>query len=223
VVLAVAASVAAAQTTPAKPSGKTAAKTLNGKAAGNGKLMTRDELRSCLKRLDDLNQGGKDVDALRPALDRERDELKATGEALKTERVEVDRQAADVKQWNDRTRALGAEIEDFNKRSGAVQDAPRDQQPKLAEDLKSDRERLQKSREALAADEARLVPTYQSTAKAYNERALARDAKVEDWNKRNAAAGDASVKQQEERALWLNECANRPYREDDEKAIKAGK
>ena len=41
--------------------------------------------------------------------------------------------------------------------------------------------------------------------------------------RRNAAAVDASVKQQEARALWLNECANRPYLEDDEKAIKAGK
>ena len=51
----------------------------------------------------------------------------------------------------------------------------------------------------------------------------ARDAKVTDWNARNTASVDESIKQQEARALWLNECANRPYLEDDEKAIKAGK
>jgi chromosome segregation ATPase len=221
--LALGATIAVAQTTPTKPTGKTAAKTLNGKAAGNGKLMTREELRACLKRLDDLNQSGKEVDALRPPLDRERDELKASGEALKVERVEVDRQAAEVTEWNNKMRVLAADIEAFNKRSTAAQEAPRNQQEKMAEELKADRERLQKTRDALAADEARLVPVYQSTAKAYNDRALARDAKVADWNQRNAAAGEASVKQQEERALWLNECANRPYREDDEKAIRAGK
>ena len=223
VILAIAASTAAAQTAPAKAIGKTAPKTLNGKVAGTGKLMTRDELRGCLKRLDDLNQSARDVEALRPPLDREREELKAAGEALKTERGEVDRRAAEVTDWNNKMRALGVEIENYNKRSAAVQDAPRNQQETLAEELKADRERLQKTREALAADEARLVPAYQSMAKAYNERAIARDAKVADWNLRNTAAGDASVKQQEERALWLNECANRPYREDDEKAIKAGK
>ena len=34
---------------------------------------------------------------------------------------------------------------------------------------------------------------------------------------------EATFSDQEGRALWLNECANRPYLEDDEKAIKAGK
>jgi hypothetical protein len=67
------------------------------------------------------------------------------------------------------------------------------------------------------------VPAYKAGVAAHNERVTARDAKVTDWNARNAAAADASARQQEARALWLNECANRPYNEDDEKAIKAGK
>ena len=225
--LAFAVTLAVAQTAPAKPGAKPAAKpagkTLSGKAPAGGKLMTRDELRTCLKRLDDVNQSGKDIEALRPQLDREREELRASGEALKTERAEVDRLLATVREWETRMRAHAVEIEDFNKRSAAVQEAPRNQQEKMVEDLKDDRERLQKAREALSADEAKLVPVYQSSAKTYNERATARDAKVADWNARNTAAVDASVKQQEARALWLNECANRPYLEDDEKAIKAGK
>lgn len=225
--LAFAVTLAVAQTAPAKPGAKPAAKpagkTLSGKAPAGGKLMTRDELRTCLKRLDDVNQSGKDIEALRPQLDREREELRASGEALKTERAEVDRLLATVREWETRMRAHAVEIEAFNKRSAAVQEAPRNQQEKMVEDLKDDRERLQKAREALSADEAKLVPVYQSSAKTYNERATARDAKVGEWNTRNTAAVDASVKQQEARALWLNECANRPYQEDDEKAIKAGK
>ncbi len=221
--LAFAATFAAAQTAPAKAGAKPAGKTLSGKTAGGGKLMTREELRSCLKRLDDVNQASKEVEALRPGLDRDRDELKASGESLKSERVEVDRQLATVREWEAKMRAHAVDIETFNKRSAAVQEAPRNQQDKLAEELKGDREQLQKARDALSADEARLVPVYQASAKTYNERAIARDAKVTDWNARNTAAVDAAVKHQEGRALWLNECANRPYLEDDEKAIKAGK
>jgi hypothetical protein len=225
--LAFTASVTVAQTAPtkpgAKPAAKTAGKTLGGKTAGGGKLMTRDELRSCLKRLDDINQDGKNIDAQRPQLDREREEIKASGELLKAERAEVDRQLVAVREWETRVRAHGVEVESFNNRSAAAADAPRNQQEKLAEELKSDRERLQRSREVLATEEATLVPAYKNAATAYNERATARDAKVVDWNQRNGAAVDATVKQQEARALWLNECANRPYLEDDEKAIKAGK
>jgi hypothetical protein len=128
-----------------------------------------------------------------------------------------------VREWEGKVRAHAAEIEAYNTRNNAVKDAPRGQQDKLFDELKVDRERLQKTREALSADEAKLVPPYQASAKAYNERAGVRDAKVTDWNARNTAAVDASAKQQEARALWLNECANRPYLEDDEKAIKAGK
>jgi len=43
------------------------------------------------------------------------------------------------------------------------------------------------------------------------------------WNERNKALNDEALKADEERQSWLGECANRPYREDDELAIKAGK
>ena len=225
--LAFAASLAWAQTPPAKPTAKpaakTAGKTLGGKTVTGGKLMTRDELRTCLKQIDEVNARVKDIEGQRPLLDREREELKAAGDLLLAERANVDRQLVAVREWETRMRAYSVEVETFNKRSVEAQEAPRGQQDKLAKELKADRERLEKLRETLTADEARLVPTYKAAANSYNERALARDAKVTDWNARNAAAVDASVKQQEDRAVWLNECANRPYLEDDETAIKAGK
>lgn len=222
--LALLGSHAAAQSTPTKKAtAKPAAKTLSGQAAGGAKLMSRDELRTCLKRLDEVNQGAKEIEALRPTLDRERDELKAAGEVLKTERAALDAQLVAVREWEGKVRAHATEIEAYNARNNAVKDAPRGQQEKIFEELKLERERLQKTRETLAAEEARLVPAYQANAKLYNERAGARDARVTDWNARNTAAVDASIKQQEARTGWLNECANRPYLEDDEKAIKAGK
>lgn len=221
--LACAATLVAAQTTATKPSATPAGKTLSGKPTGGGKLMTRDELRTCLKRLDDVNQSAKDVEAQRPPLDREREDLKASGETLKADRAEVDRLLAAVREWEGRVRAHGVDIEAFNKRSATVPELPRGEQQKVTAELTLERERLQTVRDALAVDEAKTVPAYQSATRAYNERAIARDAKVTDWNARNTASVDAAGKQQEARALWLNECANRPYLEDDEKAIKAGK
>jgi chromosome segregation ATPase len=222
-VLAIATSATLAQSTPAKAGAKPAGNTLGGKAAGSGKLMTRDELRTCLKRLDDLNQSAKELEAQRPQLDRERDELKAAGEVLKSERAQLDRMRGPVREWETKVRAHSADIDAFNKRNNAFAETPRNQQDKLAEELKAERERLEKAREALSAEEAKVVPAYKASAAAHNERVTARDAKVADWNVRNSAAAEASAKQQEARALWLNECGNRPYLEDDEKAIKAGK
>jgi hypothetical protein len=89
--------------------------------------------------------------------------------------------------------------------------------------LDAERERLGKARDPLAAEEARVVPAYQTAVAEYNSKAGGRDALVADWNARNKAINDESLKQESERTGWLLECADRPYREDDEIAIKAGK
>ena len=43
------------------------------------------------------------------------------------------------------------------------------------------------------------------------------------WNTRNVAAREMVTRHEDERLLWVAECADRAYREDDELAIKAGK
>ena len=209
-------------TSPAKPA---ANKSLGGKTA-TGKLLTRDELRSCMKRLDDFNASTKDLAARRSALDGEKDELTKSGEALKAERADVEAKLAAVRDWEGRMKAYGAEVQAFNARVSQIQEdtqlSQRERQSRVKE-LEPERERLAKAREPLAVDEARLVPPYQAAVAAYNAKAGPRDAKVADWNERNKALNEASQKQESERTSWLLECADRPYREDDEIAIKAGK
>jgi len=228
--LAIAMPVAWAQSTPAKPAKPAAkpmagstGKTLSGSSSAGAKMMTRDELRTCLKRRDDLNQNARSLEAQRPGLDSERDELKTAGEALKAERAELDRQLQPVNEWQGRARAHTADVEAFNKRNASVAQAPRSEQEQLTQELKVERDRLEKVREGLAAEEARIVPAYKALAAAHNDKVRARDTRVTDWNARNAAAVEAAVKQQEVRDLWASECGNRQYLEDDEKAIKAGR
>jgi septal ring factor EnvC (AmiA/AmiB activator) len=208
---------------PAAPAAKPAVpKTLGGKGAV-GKIMTRDELRACMKRLDNVNTTTKDLEQRRAALDKEKEDLVKSGDALKAERADVDIKLAAVRDWEGRMRAHGAEIETFNQRLKAADEGPRNKREELAKEFEAERERLNKARVPLSEEEARLVPTYQNAVKGYNDKATAREAVVVDWNGRNKAINEVSLKHDEERSGWLTECANRPYREDDEIAIKSGK
>jgi chromosome segregation ATPase len=210
---------------PASPAKPAANKSLGGKAA-TGKLLTRDELRACMKRLDNFNAGTKDLAARRIALDAEKDDLAKSGEALKAERADVETKLAAVREWEGRMKAYGADVVAFNKRTAELQEATnltQREREARAKELEPERDRLAKGREPLAAEEARVVPVYQAAVAAYNAKAGPRDGKVADWNARNKALNDETQKQEGERTSWLLECADRPYREDDEIAIKAGK
>jgi uncharacterized protein (DUF3084 family) len=197
-------------------------KTIGGKSA-SGKVMTKDELRSCFARRDELNASAKKVDADRAQLDAERAEILKEGDAVKADREEVDKRLAAVREWEGRIKSHGLAIEAYNKRMAENNEAPANQQKAVAEELKANREQLEKASAQLKSEEASLVPAYQNSVKAYNDRAAARDAKVASWNERNTAALKATESHQQVRQTWVSECANRPYREDDEIAIKAGK
>jgi chromosome segregation ATPase len=209
---------------PAKPAAA-ANKSLGGKAT-SGKLLTREELRACMKRLDDFNAATKDLTARRSALDAEKDDLARSGDALKAERAEVEAKLAAVREWEQRMKAYSAEVTAFNKKMSDLQEATnltQRERDTRSKELEPERDRLAKAREPLAAEEARVVPPYQAAVASYNAKAGPRDGKVSDWNERNKALNEASQKQEGERTAWLLECADRPYREDDEIAIKAGK
>lgn len=206
---------------PSAPA-KSGPRTLAGKAPV-GKMLSRDELRACLKRLDDFNAASKDLESQRTALDQEKDELARAGDALKAERADVDARTQAVKQWQERVKAHGAAIEAYNQRVKAANESkPADPQA-LAKELDAERQRLNDARGPLAEEETRLLPAYENAVKTYNEKAKARDARVDDWNARNRALNERAGTQETERSAWLSECADRPYREDDEIAIKRGR
>ena len=209
---------------PASPAPKgQPAKSLGGKGAPSGKMLTREELRSCLKRLDDITVGGKELVQRRTALDAEKDELVKSGDAMKLLRADVDAKLAAVRAWEGRMRAHAAEVEAFNQRARAAEEAPKGERDGLLKALDPQRESLTKTRSALTTEEASLVPAYESSVRSYNERAQARDTGVVSWNARNKALNEAGEQAETARTAWLSECANRPYRDEDEAAIKAGK
>lgn len=142
------------------------------------RVMTRNELRACLKESDALKTD-------KAAVDNERNEVAR-------ERVVVLKERDDADASFEAARAsLRAERESI--------------------DIKNDEAVNAYNQKAVAAQ------------KSYDERRQAVDAKIEAWNKRSQSVTEREKAYNEAQQLWKDGCGSRRYREDDEKAIRAGK
>jgi hypothetical protein len=89
--------------------------------------------------------------------------------------------------------------------------------------FETERVALDKSAQDLAAERTAFAPKAEQTLKVYNARVTARDQAAGEWNAKNAQAAKLVQTYETDREIWVADCAGRPYREDDEIAIKAGK
>ena len=90
-------------------------------------------------------------------------------------------------------------------------------------DLNKEREDIGKESAAFEAEKAKITAASEEAVRTYNAKATATDARVSHWNERNAKWNDSSVALEAERKTWVGNCADRRYREDDEKAIRDGR
>lgn len=196
-----------------------------GGGGGSGPVMTREELRTCLKQQDQLAKMRADYEARSAQLDADRQALLAENQAVSSSLGDAQADAAKVNEINARTAALSERVSDWNvrwqdfknaNRSGALADR---QRRRLVQEQKE----MDAEREALDAERAKLGDGGQSSAAETNARSAALNARTVEWNARNKALAVESENLAQERDLWASECASRRYREDDEIAIKQGK
>lgn len=101
-------------------------------------------------------------------------------------------------------------------------------------DIKVARETLSKDVDAVAADKDKVdrsdeaaVKAYnariETTVAAYNAKKLEVDARIDGWNTRNKALEAQANQHAQSQQSWKDNCGSRRYREDDEKALRAGK
>ncbi len=199
------------------------AKSLGG-GSGSGPVMTRDELRACLKQKDELARRTSAFDAQRKVLDAEKASIVTETDALKATRGTIDQTRGSVEAINARQKVLGDKVDDWNERfksftedgkTGPLADRTRRNLMREKDELAKEAAELEAARGG-----AKLDP---EAAKRYNERAAQIEKQVADWNRRQAAAAKESESLVQERDLWASECGNRRFREDDETAIKQGK
>lgn len=236
-----AASLASAQTQPARPAAKPAAKpaaaapaaapAADGKTlsfaagSGTGPILTKEELRVCLAQEESLRTRLAEGEARRPPLNQEKDAITAEQAALRAERAPIDdfkRQADEFKARMDahtrRVEAWNQRVQEFNASPPSGPAAER-----RRTELNKEREEIEKSNKEFDAERTRLQTDSAAAVAAYNAKAQALDTKVSDWNARNQKANDDARALEAERQGWVDTCANRRYREDDEIAIKRGK
>lgn len=94
---------------------------------------------------------------------------------------------------------------------------------RTAATLQSEKTELEQAGEALKVDQAALDRTSEEAVAAYNDRARAHDQRVDAWNQRNATALQQAEAYKDDSERWTGDCADRRYREDDEKALRRSK
>jgi predicted nucleic acid-binding Zn-ribbon protein len=130
--------------------------------------------------------------------------------------------AADIAK---RSKELSQQVADYNDRIAnfdrAPPSGPTGERQRRA--LERDKATLDKAAADLEAERAALGPNAEQLAKTYQARVEQRNIAADDLNKRSAALGKTINAHEDELANWKSDCEGRPYREDDEKALKAGK
>lgn len=210
--------------TPATMAQEAGIKSLDGKASAGGKIMTREELRACMKQQDDLARQRTDLEARREAINKERDVIQAESEAFKTEQASLADRNSKVKEINARMDAYAARVNAYNQamtelndmRAGPFADRKRRELAKEKQELT----RLEAEYKA-EGDTAR--SGLEKDVNALNARADAQNKRATDWNTRNKALEGEASAYEDKRIDWKLSCGDRRYREDDEKAIRAGK
>jgi hypothetical protein len=119
------ASAHAADPPAAKPKAKTKVERAFG-GAGKGPLLTRAELRACLAQQEQVRNETDALSKERAAREAEKNELQASGEALKVELAGLDRTDIDaVDRYNAKAQARDAAIDAFQAGSAAYNEKVR--------------------------------------------------------------------------------------------------
>lgn len=194
-----------------------------GAGSGSGPVMTREELRTCLKQQAALKQMSESYEAKKAQLDADREAILAESKALGGQLGDAQAAAAKVNELNERTAAVAARVNEWNERWQAFEKAKRTgpMADRQRRQLIAEQRELEAENAALDAEREQLGGAGQGAAEV-NERSEALNKRTVAWNDRNKALVAEGEKLAQERDLWASECGNRRYREDDEIAIQRG-
>lgn len=200
-------------------------KTLGGKTASSGKVMTREELRACMKQQADLTARKGGLEKRQASIQDERGQIQKDTDAIKAEQEALSSRKAQVDDLNKRMEAHAERVKDLNQRSADFEQAGRSGPNAERERRKMDKERqdIEKAEAVLKADREKLVGGTNDAVSKLNARVEAQQQVASDWNSRSKKLDQELQAYEADRSDWVIGCGDRRYREDDEKAILAGK
>lgn len=197
-----------AQTPPGKPVKKPEAKKASGEAnPGKGikNLLSRDELRVCLKRSDDHKAEGVLLDTEKAGYQQERQEIIARKELLTGQISALDAEASSIKAEQTELLELRKELE----------------KPVAKADIAAADVRRNAFNDRVQSNEKR-VALYNAAKQSYTERKSLLESNIDANNARGKALLGREDVLGQTLELWQTECGSRPYLEADEAAIRKG-
>jgi len=201
---------------------QSAGKSLGGKAP-QGKLMTRDELRVCMKerqsqqaRAADLEKRRVDIAAEVEAVNRQKAEVQAERDAFNAK-------VAEGRAFDERVKAHGERVAEFNQRVKAFQDKPPKDAERVRGQLEAEGEAVAQADTAIKAEAEKWTTTMEPARTALNEHIQAQQAAAAAAIEHRRVLNEDITAYDQSLATWTLSCGNRPYREEDEKAVRAGK
>jgi hypothetical protein len=195
-----------------------------GAGSGSGPVMTREELRTCLKQQVALKERVELFERDTGSLEREKADILVAQKALDAERGGVVADANKISAVNARAADLSKRIDEWNERWQAFEKEGRTgpfadrQRRKLL-----DEQREMKAEEADLAAERDKLSGISGSSTELNAKVDSLNQRTAAWNTRNGQMAKRSDDLAQARDLWAAECGSRRYREDDEIAIKQGK
>jgi hypothetical protein len=212
---------AVAKPAPTAASAVNEGRTLGG-GTGRGKpLMTRDELRACINQQKQLAKDRHETEAERNAVEADKASLLAEQAAHQSDLAKVEAARKTITEMNERYKAHAERVAAFNERTEAVKALTGLHAERELKSLATERADLQKSQAELEAARA-VMPDTNEVFSRFNARGKALEARAVAWNQRNEALTLRVRAVNNGREVWLSDCADRRYREDDEIAIQRG-
>ncbi|MGM9489954.1 hypothetical protein [Ideonella sp. YS5] len=200
-------------------------KTLSGKSSGTGKILTKEELRACLQQQTSLASRKTELDSRQTAVAAEREQVQKDTDAIKAEQASLGSQKSAVDDLNARMTAFSAKVKDLQQRRDDFEKSGRGGPTAERERRKLEKEaaEIEKEQAQLNAEREKLQTGGNEAVNKLNARVEAQQQVAQAWNDKSKKLAADQQAYEDDRIAWLDNCGNRRFREDDEKAIKAGK
>lgn len=196
------------------------------KRRGKGdRLLTRDELRACMRLKASNDAGTAEIERRQAALDQEREALASAPAPGADARAAVDEKLKAVQQADAAYAAYGKTVEDWNARMAEFEARSKDMRnaDRRRTVLKQEQADLKTTEAKLVAERDAAIAAYEASVKEANAKLSQGGGGNAAWNKKSEALAADEKALLEARRKWTTECGQRRFREDDETAIKAGK
>lgn len=201
-----------------------AGKALSGEAPAQGAVMTRDELRACLKDQQAQQQRAQALEQRRGELDREAAAVRQQLADVQADRLAFGGWQRSSEAFKLRLAQHGERVSLFNRRVKAFQETALTAKGAERErgEIEAEAEALARADAALKAEGAQLDVTIAQARASLTAKAEAQATAASAANTANRQFNDEVQAHEAALAAWKASCGSRPYRSADEQAIRSG-